>query len=150
MPEPCIRLDGDIKIKPLNLPKLAKPGCIVGKDFKPSLCPKIKRLRKRVPTLDRSPCDPAPDKCNIDPPRLDDICCFEFEKKNLPPFYPKYFPRDQDVDYCYEEPYDIGNVCCFPPEVKHKSIFLPKKKKVSKDFTCGCEAGWGIDGEMEK
>lgn len=148
-PEPCKRMDDDLKVETVFLPDLGPPGCIVGDTFKPTICPKVIRLRPRVLKRDRVPCDPEPE-CNVDPPRLDDVCCVQVKKKNLPAFNPKYYPQDYNFDYCYEEPFDLGKVCCIPPKPKHKSVFLPEKKKKVQDMTCACEPAWGIDGEMEK
>lgn len=151
-PEPCFRLDGEIVIEQSVLPDMPPALIPCEKCFpaqNPKL-PKLKRLRRRVPILDRVHCDFIPQTCNIEPPRLDDICCVMPKAKNLPPFNPKMYPQPKstDIDYCWREPFDIGKVCCFAKHRKSKSIFLPKKKiPKPEEVPCACKSA---DGFVDK
>lgn len=93
-PERMPRLDDDLVFRTHKLPKLCLSECVPCKDKAPVEAPPIPRPRRRFEDADRPPCIDLQDLCNIDPPRLDDLCCYKKKVKRLPPFTAKCFLED--------------------------------------------------------
>lgn len=123
----CFRLDDGKKIRKKQLPILEDSPCCPPEPPK-LYCPPLPPLIKR-PIKPPVQCTPFDDTCNIDPPRLDDLCCVKPTVHELPAFRPKYYPRKKHTE-CPEDPYST-DICCIPN-------ILRKPKRSKKGKYCKC------------
>lgn len=97
------RMDDGLKLKVHQLPKYYASQKCQSCTYIPTLNPPIGRPRRR-PAKFEDKCMICEPTCNIDPPRLDDVCCYRPKVKRLPPFLPKKYDPVPDepekVNFC--------------------------------------------------